>query len=66
MDGLKEKALRISNLYPFKPYEAQVEALCNEEDAVDEKVSGQPNHPDEEFMKSLERGDDMDLDKMPL
>lgn len=65
MDDLKVKAIEISNKYPFGLFKLSATA-ANGSDGIDEKVSPCENHLDLEFIKLLDQGAHLDINRMPL
>jgi hypothetical protein len=61
---LKEKALEISNKYPFSEF--RVAASADNKTEGDAKVSSCDNHLDMDFMKLLDQGVHLDTERMPL
>lgn len=69
---LKERALEISNRFPFSQVPPPTDEQGNiiivksdlDKDFMERLERG--DHLDEEFMKRLEKGDDLDTDEFPL
>lgn len=61
MDNLKKKAIEISKRFPFSPFPEA--AAANGQNETDGKVSACDNHLDEAFMKLLDEGAHLDIDK---
>ncbi|MDD5395493.1 MAG: hypothetical protein PHE17_20915 [Thiothrix sp.] len=65
MDNFKEKAIAISNKFPFNQFQS-VAAATNGAGAEDAKISSCDNHLDAAFMALLDKGAHLDSSRMPL
>ena len=60
MDNLKERALAISNKFPFSEFKTSASAV-NIHEKADGKVSSCENHLDANFMELLDKGAHLDF-----
>lgn len=60
MDNLREKAIEISNKFPFSEFQTSAAAVSTTENA-EGKVSSCENHLDVKFMNLLEQGAHLDF-----
>lgn len=65
MDNLKEKAIEISNKFPFSPFSTAASAANGHKES-DGNVSECDNHLDVQFMSLLDQGAHLDINRMPL
>lgn len=65
MDNIRQKAVEISNKFPFSKFETSAESINKQDDTVEDD-SICKNHLDMDFMKLLENGAHLDTSRMPL